>query len=143
MNRYQMGSIPSGRYAILNNPDDTDPSHKEWYRLDAFDGNPFNDRHEPTGRDGFRLHPGSVSLGCITIDKSKSNWENRWSQVRNFLEMTQKSSVFDSRSRKRQVTQLFTGASLTYYGDVWVDQRPITPSSPNPNERPVRGVTPW
>jgi RHS repeat-associated protein len=137
------GPIPSGRYAIVNNPDDTNPSHREWYRLDAFDEKPFNDHHEPTNRDGFRLHPGYNSLGCITVDMRKPNWDSKWRQIRNFLETTEKSAAFDRRSRKRQLTQPLTGASLVYYGDVWVDQRPITPASPNPDNRPNRGVTPY
>jgi hypothetical protein len=45
-------------------------SHKkeDWFRLDPIDNYPLNDQHDVTGRDAFRLHPGTNSVGCITID---------------------------------------------------------------------------
>jgi RHS repeat-associated protein len=55
-------TIPLGNYMIL--------SHKkeDWFRLDPIDNYPLNDQHDVTGRDAFRLHPGTNSVGCITID---------------------------------------------------------------------------
>jgi len=54
--------IPLGTYQILGH------TSEGWFRLDPLDSYPLNDVHEQTGRDAFRLHPGTNSVGCITVD---------------------------------------------------------------------------
>lgn len=58
--------IPLGTYQILSH------KNRDWFRLDPLDSYPLNDVHEVTGRDAFRLHPGTNSVGCVTVD-SNSN----------------------------------------------------------------------
>lgn len=57
-------AIPLGSYHILSH------GRNDWFRLDPVDSYPLNDVHELTGRDAFRLHPGSNSVGCVTVDSS-------------------------------------------------------------------------
>jgi RHS repeat-associated protein len=64
----QSKQIPVGEYHILGD------GRKEWFRLDAADGYPLNDVHEQSGRDAFRLHPGTNSLGCVTVDKNADQY---------------------------------------------------------------------
>jgi RHS repeat-associated protein len=69
--------IPNYNYAILNY-NSTNPDHQGWYRLDPMDTKPYNDRLDVNGisdakgqsRHAFRLHPGRVSWGCVTLLKS-------------------------------------------------------------------------
>jgi Protein of unknown function (DUF2778) len=73
-----IGSIPTGVYDILYftpNPD--------WYRLDIRDSIPLNDQYDDAPfvpgfpRSQFRLHPGRVSLGCVTVPKDNvKDWNN-------------------------------------------------------------------
>lgn len=65
--------IPNGVYDITDNFSDTKESHKNWFRLDPQDGDPYDDQDDnhlnSSGdyRSGYRLHPGSVSHGCVTV----------------------------------------------------------------------------
>jgi RHS repeat-associated protein len=59
------GPIPLGKYAILERN-----SGSEFFRLDPYDQVPYNDVDERSGipyRDTYSLHPGTISVGCITI----------------------------------------------------------------------------
>jgi len=60
--------IPIGEYHIMGD------RKNEWFRLDAADAYPLNDVHEQSGRDAFRLHPGTSSLGCVTIDRNADQY---------------------------------------------------------------------
>lgn len=76
------GPIPPGRYYIVNRPSggrlgfvDTWKGKDEWFALYADDGSP-ND-YTATGihlRGQFRLHPGTISKGCVTLP-SKTDFE--------------------------------------------------------------------
>jgi RHS repeat-associated protein len=60
------GPIPTGKYEILD-----DPEHpaQTWYRLDPIDSKPRNDVNDDLfpWRNGFRIHPGTYFIGCITF----------------------------------------------------------------------------
>lgn len=61
--------IPLGKYQIYS------WGNKGWFRLDAEDSTPKNDWHDGVNRGFFRLHPGSISEGCVTVDKAyPENW---------------------------------------------------------------------
>ncbi|TXF90206.1 DUF2778 domain-containing protein [Neolewinella aurantiaca] len=79
--------IPNGTFDILENGGNTNPSHDDWFRIDAQDGTPQNDQYDVPGvtnhqgkpRNGFRLHIGGTSHGCVTIcrtatDDRSSDW---------------------------------------------------------------------
>ena len=72
--------IESGLYSILDHP------RADFFRLDHCDSNPFDDVHEPTGRDEFRLHKPGATVGCIAIED-----EGKWRKIR---------ILFARRSRK-------------------------------------------
>lgn len=54
--------IPVGQYQILSHRRD------DWFRLDPVDEFLMDDVHQPSGRQAFRLHPGTNSVGCITVN---------------------------------------------------------------------------
>jgi RHS repeat-associated protein len=80
-NDSRFGPIPRGRYEILIGPqrkEDKTP----WFRLDPIDENPRNDRSEKNGRTYFRLHPGTMSEGCITFPKDRvDEWRKVYSTI--------------------------------------------------------------
>uniref|UniRef100_UPI00201224AD RHS repeat-associated core domain-containing protein n=1 Tax=Argonema antarcticum TaxID=2942763 RepID=UPI00201224AD len=89
------GPIPGGNYEIFKNNDDN-PTHAGWYRLDRIDSNPRNDRDDDLyGRDGFRLHPGRSSQGCITVPLRDTV---SWQKIAAMLNGTNKEE--DIRERK-------------------------------------------
>lgn len=88
-------TIPLGKYDILDHRDST------WFRLDARDSYPFNDVHEPTGRDVFRLHPGKLSLGCITVNKFSNEGTFFENQVAPMLRNTRPIDVTDFRQKTK------------------------------------------
>ncbi|MCA6546513.1 MAG: DUF2778 domain-containing protein [Pseudanabaena sp. M085S1SP2A07QC] len=103
------GPIPQGTYEIF---DDKDPRNVGWYRLDRIDSNPRNDRDDDlTGRDGFRLHPGRRSDGCITIPKSETT---KWDKVKELIEGTQKRERIDRKGNIWMLRQ----TQLTKYGQI-------------------------
>jgi RHS repeat-associated protein len=103
------GPIPQGTYEIF---DDKDPRNVGWYRLDRIDSNPRNDKDDDlTGRDGFRLHPGIDSLGCITIPKSETT---KWDKVKELIEGTQKRERIDRKGNIWMLRQ----TQLTKYGQI-------------------------
>ncbi|CAN1211642.1 hypothetical protein TUMEXPCC7403_15670 [Tumidithrix helvetica PCC 7403] len=74
----QAGAIPVGVYDILHFTPDPN-----WYRLDRRDSEPLNDRYDDSPlvpgvpRGQFRLHPGRVSLGCVTVPIGNvQDWSN-------------------------------------------------------------------
>jgi hypothetical protein len=88
------GPIPRARYEILDDRNNSDPTHQDFYRLDRLDWFPRNDRDDVLNRNGFRLHPGVVSQGCITLPKT--NTED-WKLIQKMMNGTDKEEVLDSR----------------------------------------------
>lgn len=90
--------IPNGTYDILDN--DADTRHTGWFRLDKQDSEPYNDKDDATGRDGFRFHTGTVSHGCVTCDASKDDRTEEWGVVSKILENTTTETVPEQRGRQ-------------------------------------------
>jgi RHS repeat-associated protein len=97
-------AIPVGSYDILGT------RNPGFYRLDPEDGSPFNDEDEATGRGAFRLHPGTHSLGCITVDKNSYN-NKLYENIQNLIDNTSTTTVTDAAQRS-----LFPGAWPVRYG---------------------------
>jgi Protein of unknown function (DUF2778) len=51
---------------------------ENYYRLDPIDKKPRNDWNERLDRGNFRLHPGRISEGCITLDDDYENPNEIW-----------------------------------------------------------------
>jgi hypothetical protein len=70
------GPIPAGDYFITDLP--PGKARRDFYGLFANDG-VFNDTTMWRKRGGFRLHPGTISTGCVTVpgryDKPTQEWE--------------------------------------------------------------------
>jgi RHS repeat-associated protein len=105
------GPIPLGSYAILESN-----SKNGFFRLDPYDQIPYNDTDDRNSlkRNEFRLHPGTYSLGCITIPipslpsryaenlpfdiKLKQNFDD-WQKVLKIISNTSTSNASEGRPR--------------------------------------------
>ena len=112
--------IPNARYDIVDNDSDTD--HCGWFRLDGQDNKRYNDKDDDTSRDGYRLHLGGLSFGCITIDKTQDNAQKSWDVVTSILKSTTTTNVPEKRGRQ----WLNPFSRLTHYGTLIVigDEKP-------------------
>ena len=104
-NLKDVGPIPLGKYEILPANDrgtrqrdnyESNYGEKIWYRIDRLDRKPRNDQDDDTiprndldssRRNGFRLHIGQGSAGCITIPKEQ---KEDWEKVRDLIKNTKK-----------------------------------------------------
>ena len=93
-------SLPNGVYDILDNSSDTNPNHYSWYRLDRDDNSKFNDMDDITGRNGFRLHLGIQSFGCVTINKKQDNSNAMWDVLVGIMNRTKTLRVKEKRGRQ-------------------------------------------
>jgi ASC-1-like (ASCH) protein len=105
--------IPRGKYDILDNKGSKE--HPNWFRLDRQDSIPNDDSVNIPylGRGALRLHLGTLSHGCVTIDGTQEDAEHIWNIVSSIiLNSTNTIKVSD-----RKGTQLFNSQSLrTKYG---------------------------
>ena len=107
-------AIPNGSYDIVDNKASTD--HPEWFRLEKRDSSPYNDTDDNSGRDGFRLHLGTISYGCVTIDQNKKESKKSWNVLTNILNKTSTTTVKERRGRQ----WLNPFSRLTRYGTLRV-----------------------
>ncbi len=94
-------ALPDGRYSLLELPS-SHPLYRDEYRVDPDDGSPFNDHDEGHRnrqgevRSGYRFHLGSVSWGCITVNKYGAEAVQRdeeWGVVRDIMDATSTTRV--------------------------------------------------
>lgn len=78
---------PNGTYIITNNPN---PKKHQvgWYGLLRKGDGKLDDFYN--GRGGFRLHSGTVSHGCVTVDSTDNN---NWEKVSKLLNSTKTTQV--------------------------------------------------
>ncbi len=91
------GPIPTGRYYITE-PYAYDLSGQIFFKLLADDGrvDDFTQLSDGTWRGQFRLHPGTASNGCVTIN-SRSN-KSGWRQVESLLFKTSTGFIPNTRT---------------------------------------------
>jgi RHS repeat-associated protein len=84
---------PAGTYLIVPNPNPK-PGHAGWYGLYKQDDR-IDDYFDDNGksRNGVRLHYGSLSFGCATVDKYQPNGKELWSKIQNMLDSTKTSII--------------------------------------------------
>ena len=92
--------LPNGVYDILDNSSDSNANHSTWFRLDRVDDTRYNDKDEETGRSGFRLHLGTMSFGCVTINKNQVNAEEMWRTLIKIMESTTTKKVKENRGKQ-------------------------------------------
>jgi RHS repeat-associated protein len=111
------GPIPKGRYEILEH------TVQNWYRLDRLDSKPRNDKDDDLyGRGAFRLHPGTLSLGCITIPNNTEKGRDDWSKIKNMLDRTETEIVEDNLGRSAFLLSLIgRGRKLKKFGEIFVE----------------------
>lgn len=79
------GPIPVGRYWIVSLP--PDKAQPNFYGLYSDDG-VFNDTTNWRGRGGFRLHPGTMSSGCVTIPGKYNSPPPEWDKLKKLIDGT-------------------------------------------------------
>jgi RHS repeat-associated protein len=104
-------AIPNAIFDILE-----DKYNAGWFRLDKQDGNPYNDKDDATGRDGFRFHLGGLSFGCVTVDKTQDDAQKSWDVVTSILNSTSTTTVGERRGKQ----WLNPWSNLTKYGTMEV-----------------------
>ncbi|WP_299610451.1 DUF6443 domain-containing protein [uncultured Aquimarina sp.] len=127
--------IPNGEYDLVDNKTGSNPDH---YRIDSkTDGNRYNDRYDDPSernskgelRDGFRLHLGTLSWGCVTIcggpDVKKRQKE--WNVLDQIIQSTSTRTVNDRRGRQ----SLNPFSRLTVYGTITVSGQNPKPKKGN------------
>ena len=102
--------IPDGIYEILDDTPNT--KHPDFYRLDSWDIIRHNDRVDYYGRKGLRLHPGTISHGCVTINNIQENSDKIWSTIRDIFTNTKTGEVKDVRG----LQFLNPKSKRTFYG---------------------------
>jgi len=120
-------AIPKGKYSILDNNADT--RHTGWFRLDTQDESPYNDKHDATGRDGFRFHLGGLSFGCVTCDATIKDRSKEWTIITKIMENTSTTNV----PEKRGYQWLNPFSTLINFGTMKVigeDKIPTKPKEP-------------
>jgi RHS repeat-associated protein len=75
-----IGPIQPGEYKV--NPDNR-PGHKDWFRLEP---QPTIPGWQFWKRNGFALHLGTFSLGCITVNKSSPAATNQFQDLQRLLQ---------------------------------------------------------
>ena len=99
--------IPNGEYNILDNEGGT---YNDWYRLDAIDSYQYDDKtdfarkKDGSSRGEFRLHKGTLSFGCVTINENDPNNYDRdfeWGVIQNIMDTTSTKDVPDRKGRER------------------------------------------
>lgn len=80
--------LPPGGYEILDQA-----RNPESFRLDPIDSILGDDRHEPTGRDLFRLHEPGMTWGCIAAED-----RDEWNAVRDLINNTSTTTTQDRAS---------------------------------------------
>ena len=105
--------ISNGVYSILENKGNTDPSHSTFFVLDPVDNYQYDKVDDREGeidsygekRNGYNLHPGKVSHGCVTIDiyypLKNGTREEEWEIIHNTIMNTKTEKVPDNRGLHR------------------------------------------
>ncbi len=78
--------MPDGYYKIVDHPNPK-PFQMDWYGL-LRDDSRSDDYDDKTGRSGFRLHKGTTSFGCATVDGYQNDAERKWKELRDLINNT-------------------------------------------------------
>lgn len=82
-NNKDIGPTQPGEYQMNS---DTRPGHELFYRLEPVPHIPGWKVDFGLARGGFELHPGSISLGCITTDKKDPKAMQQYQQLFQLLQ---------------------------------------------------------
>lgn len=84
---------PGGKYVIVDNPNPRKGT-EEWFGLFRIDKR-MDDYFDQNGieRSGVRLHPGSMSFGCVTVTKCQDDGEKKWKELRDLIKNTKTEKI--------------------------------------------------
>jgi hypothetical protein len=81
-----MGPVEPGKYQMNK---DMRKGHEMWYRLEPIPRVPGWKVRLHLERGGFALHLGTISEGCINIDKNNAHLRQRFNDLLNMLDAEQ------------------------------------------------------
>jgi hypothetical protein len=86
------GPLPNGQFTITDEPSGEHGGN--WFALFAQDRS-LDDKTFVNGnyRDGFRLHLGSFSLGCMTVDSREPTGPADWAAMKSLVDSTSTTDV--------------------------------------------------
>jgi RHS repeat-associated protein len=133
--------ISTGTYNILENKGNTNPAHNSFFVLDPQDNNQYDKVDNRPGevnesgdqRSGYNLHPGTVSWGCVTINKNDPNLSvdqraQEWDIISNAINNTKTEQVPDNRGKQKYVP----GSTQTKFGTLKIiDKKPVVKAATN------------
>ena len=90
-------AIPNAKYDIVDNHGDD--RHDGWFRLDRQDSQRFNDQDDVENRNGYRLHLGTMSFGCVTVDRTKAESKKSWQVLSQILNSTSRTTTKEKRGK--------------------------------------------
>ncbi|WP_179997815.1 RHS repeat-associated core domain-containing protein [Acinetobacter sp. YH12239] len=103
--------IPPGSYYITEYPNPDRPNNNHWYGLLKIDEKIDDETIDQYGnkRFGFRLHPGTVSHGCVTISSFDQQGRESWGKLKEMLDKTSTSTIEyeDKWYRKNRQLKLY------------------------------------
>ncbi len=68
---------------------DPRPEHPTWYRLESIPPVRWWEYYTGLRRSGFALHPGTLSEGCINVDKTNPAAAQQYEQLLQMLDAEQ------------------------------------------------------
>jgi len=122
--------IPNGKYDLLEYE-----KRSDWFKLDAQDESRYDDVHDKTGRDGFRLHKGTLSYGCVTADSNSEGRNEEWNVLMKIINNTTTEDV-PKREGKQKYIPWGTRKKYGYlkvYGTDLIPDKVIPKSNENNN----------
>jgi len=81
-----LGPIPPGKYQMNK---DLRPGHQTWYRLESIPPVRWWEYYTGLRRGGFALHLGTLSEGCINVDKTNPAAAQQYQQLLQLLDSEQ------------------------------------------------------
>lgn len=110
-------AIPNGKYDLTEYE-----GRNDWYKVDAIDSSRYDDENQGhlnsdgDTRNGYRLHLGSLSHGCITIADPNGERKEEFGVLQSILQNTSKTEV-----PKREGMQKYNPTSTRLkYGEIKV-----------------------
>jgi len=81
-----LGPIPRGKYRMNK---DLRPEHPTWYRLESIPPVRWWEYYTGLRRSGFAMHLGTLSEGCINVDKTNPAAAAQYQQLLQMLDAEQ------------------------------------------------------
>jgi len=85
---------PKGTYLIVDQPNPK-RTNTDWFGLFKDDAlvNDYTTDEDWSSRSGIRLHLGSLSKGCVTVNERENGGKTNWEKIKSLIKSTKKSKL--------------------------------------------------